>query len=83
MKTQIAELMESVGEEAVIDGENVKVLAEFGRDERGFDTKILTFISFADTYNSVVFRGKTYKVIDAFIDEFGVARITIGASKDV
>ena len=83
MKTELTELIESVGEEAIIDGENVKVLAEFGRDEKGFDTKILTFISFADTYNSVFFRGESYKVIDTFIDEFGVARITIGASKDV
>ena len=83
MKTELTELIESVGEEAIIDGENVKVLTEFGRDERGFDTKILTFISFADTYNSVSFRGVNYRVLDTFIDEFGVARITIGEAKDV
>ena len=78
MKFEITELIESIGENAVIDGNNVKVLVEFGRDERGFDTKILTFISFADTYSLVSFRGVDYKVLDIFIDEFGVARITIG-----
>ena len=78
---ELTELIESVGENAVIDGNNIKVLAEFGRDERGFNTKILTFVSFADTYSSVSFRGVDYKVIDTFIDEFGIARITIGASK--
>ncbi len=78
---ELTELIENIGENAVIDGNSVKVLAEFGRDERGFDTKILTFVSFADTYSSVSFRGVDYKVIDTFIDEFGIARITIGASK--
>ena len=78
MTAEIIELIETIGENAVIDGNTVKVLAEFGRDERGFDTKILTFISFADTYKSVSFRGVDYNVLDTFIDEFGVARITIG-----
>ncbi len=78
---ELTELIENIGENAVIDGNSVKVLAEFGRDERGFDTKILTFVSFADTYSSVSFRGVDYKVIDTFIDEFGIARITIGVSK--
>ena len=78
MTAEITELIETVGENATIDGKSIKILAEFGRDERGFDTKILTFISFADAYKSVSFRGVDYNVLDTFIDEFGVARITIG-----
>jgi len=82
MKSEITELINTIGESAVIDDVEVKVLAEFGRDERGFETKILIFISFADDYSSVTFRGVDYKVLDTFIDEFGVARITIGEIND-
>ena len=78
MKSEITELIQTVGENATIDDVETKVLTEFGRDERGFETKILTFVSFADNYSSVTFRDVDYKVLDAFIDEFGVARITIG-----
>ena len=82
MKSEITELINTVGENAIIDDVETKVLAEFGRDERGFETKILTFISFADNYSSVTFRDVDYKVLDAFIDEFGIARITIGEIND-
>jgi len=78
MINEITELIQTVGENATIDDVKIKVLTEFGRDERGFETKILTFVSFADNYSSVTFRGVDYKVLDTFIDEFGVARITIG-----
>ena len=82
MINEITELINTIGENATIDNVETKVLSEFGRDERGFETKILTFISFLDDYSSVTFRGVDYKVLDTFIDEFGVARITIGEIND-
>ena len=75
---EVKELIETLGEEVLVDNNNTKALVEFGRDERGFETKILTFVSFADSYENVVFRNKTYKVLDIFVDEFNIARVVLG-----
>ena len=78
MQKEIKELIETLGEEIIVDNVSLKALVEFGSDERGFDTKVLTFISFKDDYKKITFRGKEFFINDFFIDEFGVVKVVLG-----